>query len=1075
MHKLKRFLLGVLFIIPFGAYAAGSADFNMASQLLAAARNGNTRLVQDLINSGANINYVDSTGLSIVCTAVMNNDIRAVQVLQMYGADASNCDRQIKNYKARTNPQPESGLFSGLSSTHSLVLSVIGSAAVIGVLLWATDAFDGDNHNSSSGGGGGHSSGGGSGGDDDDTITPMFTVPYSPAYLNTDGTINQSFVVNPDNWITDQGQMDFDYIQGSDMQNYLLIAHGYNLFANNYYGQLIFRDSSNSRTPLLMTGVDPDVGGGKPATVALITENGVNPVGSLSASADISYAESINGPVDSVYKYKNFNGLCDGVDCASVEVGANSNRFDLSGSGSVVNTASSVKDNNIIKIVGGWLAGRDSGDLYGFVPYGTLAIYRTGNNNYNYSAIYNVLNDTSYRADVIANAKQNSNSLTQSGYDTISSFSNYVSGMTTDDAINAFKTKINTWYASGEGNKASSVFATNYSVIVNSTGSYNTAIYPSGVDATFENYAPVIYSNSIDKDFMSVVAVEHEIGTSSATSVANYANGISGSYGKIRLSEWSENEVNYRARICGAAGVGNPGTIDPWCFAAPGKTSEYAVSALSGAVASLKKAFNYMSNSNIFNLLALTADGPYLAKNANGDFYTTDELVSWLKSKYTISTQADQLTGEVYLNKFKETFGYGLINLERATTPNTEIYYYDNGKIVAADNKTYWQSALNTNNRISSVFGIRSASIPVSFYDVLESSDGTISLPRVWNTDFALGDNRGYGLYLGDTLAELKTRDVDNTVAIGDFKFGFSRSERAYDDNMNGLDNLSVAWDDGRFGFNADYQHYLTDGAGRFTGLANPILSLASNAVTSGVNFKSGRFALSGRGFVGYVTTDGLLENDPAISNNFVAGRLGDVVGAESGIKFSGEKLSLTSNIGTMRESNTVLGAVFGGIMNMRGADTNYVDSILNYKVSDDIDLTLRGTFAWTDVGDVAGGIVNGVSRLKSNSFAAGARIGNFDVSVSMPLALTDGRMYYSYADFVVDDDNNLSMRNAGEYALDLTPDCREYRLNASYRHKFGEWTDGALGFIYRINPNNTDAFGNESIFMMKLSHRLGI
>jgi hypothetical protein len=48
-------------------------------------------------------------------------------------------------------------------------------------------------------------------------------------------------------------------------------------------------------------------------------------------------------------------------------------------------------------------------------------------------------------------------------------------------------------------------------------------------------------------------------------------------------------------------------------------------------------------------------------------------------------------------------------------------------------------------------------------------------------------------------------------------------------------------------------------------------------------------------------------------------------------------------------------------------------------------------------------------------------------------------------------------------------------RYSGAYRHKFGEFTDGAFGFIYRVNPNNTDEFGNESIFMMKLSHRLGI
>ena len=58
---------------------------------------------------------------------------------------------------------------------------------------------------------------------------------------------------------------------------------------------------------------------------------------------------------------------------------------------------------------------------------------------------------------------------------------------------------------------------------------------------------------------------------------------------------------------------------------------------------------------------------------------------------------------------------------------------------------------------------------------------------------------------------------------------------------------------------------------------------------------------------------------------------------------------------------------------------------------------------------------------------------------------------------------------------LSLRPEKRETRLMGTYRHKFGEFTDGAFGFIYRINPNHTDDFGNESIFMLKMSHRLGI
>lgn len=1079
MKKINQFLLCALFTAPCGAWAAGgSTGFNMAAQLLSAARNGNTRLVQNLINSGADVNYVDSTGVSVVCTAVMNNDMRAVQILQMYGADASNCDRQIKNYKNRTSPAPDSGLFAGLSSTHKLVLGTVGVAAVVGGLLWATDAFDDGDSNTYNGGTGSHA-GGDSSESGDDSTTGTLIVPSSPS-----GSITAN------EWVTSaQGSTNFNYLRGLTitdpdyMQNYLLISHGYNLFANQYYGQTIFRNSSTHvPIPLSITGVV--VGGGAPAIVSLITANGINVTTggtALDRAGGISY---VQGPTVSdasnvlhIDKYWNYtNPGCNGQECTGTD---ENESFDLSGNGTAVESALATnRDNNIAKIIAGWGA---SGDLYGFVPYGSLAVYRTGGGKddsdsgipfYNYQAMYNALlrnyevfSGVVVKTDVIANASLVPSSLSSSTYDIIS-------GVTD---VDAFQTLVDTWYGMGQGDVAGDLFSlynNSSPIIINSVGGYNKANYAAGtnVEATFENYVPALYGN-INKNFMSVVAVQHETGTSSATSVNAYGDGTGAAYGKIRLSEWtdeSDDTITYRSRICGVAGRGT-GSIDPWCFAAPGDTAEYAVAALAGSVAALQKAFSYMSNQQIFNLLALTADGAYLAKNSSGNWYTTDELVAYLKTKYTMSAQEDALTGEDYLYAFKNTFGYGLINLERATTPGNTVYYYSNGNILSGGN-LYWQSM-----RGSSVFGMRTATLPMSFYDVLTDIDNTVSVPRVWNMELSLGNDVSHGLYMGDTLAELKTHDQDNTVSIGNLTFGFARSERAYDDNMSGVDDMSLAYDNNRFGFRADYQHYLTDGAGRFSGLANPVLALASNAMTSNLVLHNGRLSISGRGFVGTVTSEGLLENDPAVSAAFVAAKLGDVMGADTGIKFSGERLSIASNVGTMRESNTVLGAMWDGLLNSNGADTNYIDSVLSYKVSDDIGLTLRGTYAWTRANDIANGVINGLSELKSNSFAAAVRVGNFDLVVSMPLALTRGEMYYSYANFGVNENNELLINNAGEYAIDLTPDVREYRFNASYKHKFGDWTDGALGFIYRVNPNNTDAFGNESIFMMKLSHRLGI
>lgn len=1076
LTKFNRALFLLSVFVPGVSFAA-DADFNMAAQLLSAARNGNTRLMQNLINSGADVNYIDSTGVSVVCTAVMNNDTRAVQLLQMYGADSSQCDRQIKNYRTRNTQTSDVGLFSGLSSTHKLVLGSLGTVGAVAGVVWATGALGSDGGGDAGVGSGGHGTGGG-GDSDDDVLKPEFTVPYSPAYLTTSGTVNPDVVVSANDWVTTEGQMDFDFMRASsEMQNYLLISRGYNLFANRYNGQGIFRDSTHA--PLIMTGVAASVGGGEPATVALITANGINNSGgSLARAGGIPVALSTSGSVTYYDKYKNYqNPGCDGNTCSGTQENTS---FDLSGNSKAVqNELATSFDNNIAKIVAGWLAGgRGTGDYYGFIPYGTLAVYRiggTGTSYLNYQAMKNAISNSSFTPDVIANVAQNLNSLTSTSYDTLNSL---------DGTVVDFTNTVGLWYGDNQGTVADNLFSSYNAaspIIVNSVGGYKVADYAAGVnvDAIFENYAPVVYSNKINKNFMSVVAVQHEgiHGTSGVASVAEYGDGINSTYGKIRLSQWKYPDDNtkteYRSRMCGIAGTGNT-SIDPWCFAAPGENSEYAVAAMAGAVASLKKSFAYMSNQQIFNLLALTADGPFLAKNSNGDWFSKEDLVNFLKSKFTISSQKDALVGDLYLNAFQETFGYGLINLERATTPGQQIYYFSNGNIVSS-NKVFWDSLRVSTVRGTGVFGVRGATIPVSMYDELSSVDGGLSVARVWNTDVAFGGDVSHGLYLGDTLAELKTRDENNSVSVGNLTFGFAHSEKFYDDNMAGVDVLSLSYDNERFGFKSGYQRYLTDGAGRFSGLSNPVLALASGAVSSGVELKSGRFAVMGRGFIGNITTEGLLENDPVVSNNFASAKLGDVMGAESGFGFSGEKLSVVSNVGTMHESDTVLGTVGYGFLDMNGADTNYVDSVVKYAFNDFADLTLRGTYAWTHTGDIANGFVNGMSDLKSNAFAAGVRFGNFDLTASMPLALVAGDLRYSFADFSVDDNGALVVNSLGERSIDLTPEVREYRLNASYRHRFGDWTDGALGFIYRINPNNTNAFGNESIFMMKLSHRLGI
>ena len=149
----------------------------------------------------------------------------------------------------------------------------------------------------------------------------------------------------------------------------------------------------------------------------------------------------------------------------------------------------------------------------------------------------------------------------------------------------------------------------------------------------------------------------------------------------------------------------------------------------------------------------------------------------------------------------------------------------------------------------------------------------------------------------------------------------------------------------------------------------------------------------------------------------------------------------------------------------------------MEYKPFENVKLSARGTFANTCV-DTVGGIISDVSDIKSNAFAMGADVGGFSFTAAMPLATVGGKMGYDYAEYDVvenDGDFEVAVNNPHIEYIDLAKQKRELRFSSSYKTPLGKWTDAGVGFIYRVNPNNTDAFGNESLFMFKLHHRLGI
>ena len=1206
--KFIRFLGFFVLLISGVSTVVVAGEFQDASKLLVAARRGDIQTVQVLINSGVDVNYVDSTGLSLVCTAVMNNDKRAIQVLQMYGADASDCDRQIKQYQQKTTKAAKGeqyGFFSGLSSTHVIVLSALGVAAVVGGVVLLTDVFDGGGGHHSSGTNGDRPNNNNNEGGGTSEASKLFAqnLPVGPGACTGKDCSSE--------YPTWEGMLDFDYMSdntvtgNADVFNYLMVSHGYDAFARGYLGMGTIRLASNL-APFDLSSLPSTtiIGGGDPKNVAMITGNGVNATGSA-VDGTITWVDSDQIPtVQSICAQKgDSSSECQAAMTAATKVshkyynlndGSENVSFDLSGSGTVFGLATN-SESKLAKIIAGWQAGgRATPDFYGFIPNGQLTVYKTGagtswvepdssvpvtgaytmtgttlaegdkfylfdtvltvdsvdgysfvatsgddayqgylvgdklfisstaggniNQMYvmgaensltltkelvtadykNYSAIYEAVYtptmNFSNMPDVIVNLSLPS-AATGLGYATLKATKKLSeeSGISFSDV---FLASIDNYYDLNENDNTDTTVlmpSTAANLAFTNLGKYSKQIFvnPAGrtlfgmgegesvdlFEATFENFAPIAYNN-LQNLFMTVVAVRPADGTKDET-IAGYSPENTGT---LELSTWADpndSSTIYSSRICGLAGNGNNGAMNPWCFAAPGATDLEATASMAGAVALVKSAFDYMSPKEVFLLLALTADGPYLGTNpaTSSKWASTTDLITYLKENYTLPSDFDSSDAK-YLDSFKTVFGYGMINLERATRPGTNIYFYSSDKetIVSGSNSAYWRGA---SLKSSSVLSLTNrGAIKTAFYDVLESADGTMSLPRVWNMNFIEDRDSKHGLYMGDVLADFAVDSSNKrTNQIGNFTFDMALSPRAYNDNLNGLDSLRVAFNNEKYDVDANYQRFLTDGESRFNGRANGVLSLVSNSVASGAKYKIGNFAFGTRAFSGTITDENLLENDPAISSQFEPARLGLANGVAIDTGYKTDKFAFNLAVGNLHETNTVLGMYSDGILAMRGGDTQYIDAIMEYKPFEHVKLSMRGTFADTHV-DKVGGIISDVSDIKSNAFAVGADVGGFEFTAAMPLATVSGKMGYDYAEFnVVENNGNyeISMDNPHVEYIDLAKQKRELRFSSSYKTPLGEWTDAGVGFIYRVNPNNTDEFGNESLFMFKLHHRLGI
>ena len=1232
MKFIRFFIFGIF--ISSGAFAL--SDFDTAAQMLSAAKNGDIKYLEQLVNNGADINYIDNTGMSIVCTALMNNDIRAAQILQMYGADASKCDRQIKKYKNKDPNKKTGGLFSGLSTAQEVALTTAGGIAVVGGLFFLTDKLKGSNNNifgsnsnrpnnnGGSGGTGGHGGNNNTHQGDSKALTSYGpSLPSAEAekkdYANNlnsqSGTDDTSIARKNFNSTT---QLDSSNNVVSQY-NHLLAMRGYSPFARGYLGMTTLRNDKNE--PLKITGdlEGHNISGGKPVNVALITSNGLNINSDLTADESslqdrlFAYtSKNVNGSLNNgsrdTVSNKYYNNeiinkthqqgsqdIQNGIsEWKTQEKEEDINNFDLSGAGTALhnklidNDDIYDPDNMLAKIVGGYTSGKTSGDITGFMPNGQMTVYRTGGgykintltgqgkkdyedvangikvkmklsgdtvdteyifdkiiSRSNYYKILKAGKDTGYRAYIkdgkmyLYNSRdentfstlqvynmdsgnkkieliQNTTQTDYKNYEALLHASNLsdkddksgfapsvianvalnpklfdnssktitslISYDKKDEYKNKFKEYVNEYYSfesdKKQGQKALDFFENTNKFTIFSTGWQNIDSSGKSLEASFENSAPLVF-NRLKNIFATVVSVSvPTVKKADNLKLSEYK-----SKNKIELSAYQIGSKKYKSRICGISGTGTKDT-DPWCFAAIGNYDGQAVASMAGSVGILKSAFNYMDNKQLFALLALTADGPFCkdcAKNSEGKDIE-EKLKNYLDGMYKLpsdyQSELNNNPNANYLELFKKVFGYGLINLERATTPGKTIYYYNGDRILSSKKggNAYWGDFSKTRFGSSSVLRPRLSKISAQYYDMLESPDKSLSLPRIWKHNFNLNKENNINNISKNIFESLQPFTRNSEQKIDNFSFALSSSGSRLG-NFSDLNNFNIKYEKDNFNFTSSFKNNLTDNLSNFEGRENQILSLVSNLVIADTKYSLKNFSFKTSIFSGDILDKNLISKSELSNSLLESAKFGSATGFSFDVSFNKNSFNISSSIGKLNEKGSVLGTGTGGLLDLGSGDTIYLDNRVSYKLTNDINLQFNFVTSQTKTNSRnEQSFIKDITDIYSNAYSINADYKSFSFSISRPLTVYSGDMTYAYSDF------NLVPKTKGGYGLSskyyldkvsLSPN-KELRFVGTYRKNLGIFTDSVFNFIYRVNPDGfTDK--NETILMMKLSHRLGI
>lgn len=1089
---LAILIVSVFFV--FGKDSNAATIGKKSVELLKAASRGKTSEVEKYIASGANINFQNKKGESLICVAKRKGDMRAVRILKSYGAAPIGCDFGSKKPASR-KPSEYSNKKNHYKMTKKdkatkMSMSKLAVAGAAGAGLFMFMGSDDDDKNSSS-----DSSPIGGGGDDD-IPTETVVLPDGPGYFIYDELNGIYTILNGYVKLVDY------YYQGAETLDIMNTSAAYE---RGYTGYIINRDSETLEPNLNQPAVDND---GIPGPDRV-------KVGVVDAGFDVQYLVPGDYSDSNYYGHDDFEGQVTTLGKEGISLEINGTVIDSSDlvdndetdmrlweacnlTTGVCETISDPHDPDYI----GWdvtaidhgshVAGiigakQDSFGMHG-VAYNSLLIPVTVDVAATGATSASAGNAAAIKAG--AQVVNNSWGWSLVGYDSSGDpywngyfeegdvTADYLKDLIDSKGIDAARDHYdNLWDddpsdPSATGYSMSHVFEDQEllfpeakTVFVFSAGndglnkSQNAPFNVATVHA--DAAAPLLY-DWLEGYFIAVMSVVPDASSYNGYRAAYYSNGCGIAKDWCLAAPGGEqywDDINGNGMVDDGEIVNSDAvySLDADGGYIPMQGTSMAAPQVSGAVALLLGAFPYLDPATVVDIL----------------FYTATDL------------------GEVGVD---EIYGHGLVNLDEATKPQGEVKIPLSGEILGKS-----VSVENTYMKLGGAFG--------------KSVAKSLAGMKISALDMF---GRAYNYSL-DNMVQVENNNLN--VESSYDKFGkFSKEKRVsvnenfnvsleFDEDINLISgeeftgnkefkvktaemNLNVGKDSNLLaGFSGDVTASLDKAVSGLNlrgktisndSLINPYFNFADEGVFISSKTKTHGINLAVSSFYAkeiFGTDNGYLTDNIKTSENDLTDSEDSELGKVYGFNIMAGKeinkdLKVNFITGGIKESDTILGNSFEGAFNLGNVKTYYAGINGSYKLSDGLNLYSSYVIGQSDTGVINDSLISEITDIQSSFSVVGVNYnklnngrGELGLNVKRPVYITSGKMFLNIP---VGRDENSVLLDKNE--VDLTSSGNQVDIEGFYSLNLGKI--GRLNFaaLYEINSEYEEDIPNSTTVMFKYS-----